>query len=228
MHSTALLMTAVLTLGPAVAGAQAPAPAEAYTHVRVHAHILLLDRTTATRIGLGYAQVGGGLIGVQGAPARRGSGGVVVGGEVAGMPASAFIELARDRGVLRSETRTQVLALSGAAAVVGSGTISTGRWGTTRVRGPELEVVPTVLDDGTILLDVRARLRDEVTSVYGWGMDGSPVDVATRLVVAPGQEATVGSVRTTTQRSDTGLLSWRSEAGEMDVLVVLRPEVVVP
>jgi hypothetical protein len=245
MHRRLLVIAAALALAPAGSHAQtawqAPAragdhalaalPADAarpaaYQHVRVHAHILLLDRAEATRVGLRYAQVGGGLIGVHGARAGRGGSGVGVSGELAGVPISAFLDVARDRGILRSATRTQVLALSGASAAVSSGIVSTGRWGATRVRGPELLVTPTVLDDGSVLLEVRARLRDEVSGAYGWSVDGSPVDVVTSVIVRSGEDATVGSVRTQTQRSDVGLLSWRSGSDEMDILVVLRPEIV--
>jgi hypothetical protein len=220
-------LAGVLALGPAAAEGQ-PAAAGEVEHVRVYAHILLVDRAEATRVGLRYVQVGGGMIGLDGSrPLRRGGGGgVVVTGGAAGVPVSAFIDLARDRGVLRSETRTQVLVVSGGSASVASGTASVGRWGTTRVRGPELIVSPTVLEDGRVLIDVRARVRDEVTGVYGYGADGSPVDVATTVVVGAGEEATVGSLSTSTQRWDTGVLRWASEAGDLDVLVVLRPEIV--
>lgn len=226
MHIRLVALAGVLALGPAAVDAQ-PAPTATVEQVRVHAHILLVDRTEATRVGLRYVQVGGGMMGLDGSrPGRGGSvgGGVVVTGGVAGIPVAAFIDLARQRGVLRSETRTQVLVVSGGSASVASGTASVGRWGTTRVRGPELLVTPTILEDGRVLLDVRARIRDEVTGVYGYGVDGSPVDVATTVVVGAGEEATVGSMGTSTQRSDAGLLHWASSAGDLDVLVVLRPE----
>jgi hypothetical protein len=230
MHFRLLALVGALALGPAGSGAQASGPV-AYDQVRVHAHILLVDRTEAARVGLSYVQVGGGLIGVEGA---RGAGGVrgarggdvLVGGEVAGVPVSAFIDLARERGVLRSETRSQVLVLSGGSAVVASGTVTTGRWGATRVQGPEFVVIPTVLDDGRVHLDVRVRLRDDVAGFYGHRADGSPVDVSTTVVVGSGEEATVGNVQTSIQRSDTGILRWRSSSDELDVLVVLRPEII--
>jgi hypothetical protein len=109
---------------------------------------------------------------------------------------------------------------------VSSGSVSVGRWGTTRVRGPELLVTPTVLEDGRVLLDVRARLRDEVSGSWGHSADGSPVDVATTVTVLPGEEATVGSVSAETQRSDVGFLYWQTGTEMLDVLVVLRPELV--
>lgn len=214
----------VAALLPASVRAQShPSPAPA-PHVRVHAHIVLLDRVEARRAGLRYAQAGDGRIRVEGG-GRRG-GGVGVGGTVAGIPVSAFLELARDRRLVRSETRMQVLALSGTSAALGSGSLRVSGWGATRAQGPELVVTPTVLADGRVRLEVRARLRDEATSPYGYGVDASPVDAATTIVARPGQEVTVGSVATTTEHSTAGLLRWEDEAGQRDVLVVLRPELV--
>lgn len=221
MRYTLLVTGMALALAPVAATGQ-PAAAVG-PQVRVHAHILLVDRTEATRVGLGYVQVGGGLVGVRGS---RIGGGIGAGGEVAGVGVAAFVELARDRGLLRSETRAQVLALSGAAAAISTGSATVGRRGATRVRGPELAVTPTLLEDGRVLLEVRARIRDEITGVWGWGVDASPLDVATTVAVRPGEDATVGSMRVETHRSDAGLLRWEGVAEGLDILVVLRAEVV--
>jgi hypothetical protein len=220
MHFRILLIASALVLWPVGTSAQAP-PAAVVEQVRVHAHVVLVDRREAARVGLGYVQLGGGLMGVEDARAR---GGIGARGSAGGVPISAFLDVARQRGVLRSDTRSQVLVVSGGSGAIASGTVGVGRWGTTRVRGPELVVSPTVLEDGRVQLDVRVRLRDEVTGVYGYGVDGSPVDVWTTVAVWPGEEATVGSMSASTQRSDTGLLYWSSESGDLDVLVVLRPE----
>ncbi|HEV2148173.1 MAG TPA: hypothetical protein VGR37_12285 [Longimicrobiaceae bacterium] len=226
----ALLLLAGLTLSVAAPGpgsAQAAAGSGA-PHVRVHAHVLLIDRAEARRIGLRYAQAGGGRILADPGRGRRGRGGVGAVGEVAGIPFSAFVELAHDRRLVRSDTRMQVLALSGSTAALGSGSLRVGPYGTARAQGPELVVTPTVQDDGRVRLEVRARLRDEVTDPYGYGVDASPVDAATVVVVRSGDEATVGNVQTSTQREDAALLRWEDASGSRDVLVVLRPEIEEP
>jgi hypothetical protein len=208
----------LLTVGPAVGEAAPSTP----PHVRVHAHMVLLDRTAATRVGLGYVQVGAGLVALDGSRGRRAAG-VGVAGAAGGMPVSAFVDLARSQGVLRSESRVQVLTLAGSQAAVSSGTVGRSRGGVARVQGPELVVTPTVLEDGRVQLEVRARLRDEVSSPW-FQVDGSPVDVWTTVVVRPGEAATVGTVRVEGERTDAGLLHWSRSSEELDVLVVLRPE----
>ena len=228
------LMTAAvlaLLIAPHTAGAQAPsvlyeAERTVPAQVRVHAHIILLDAVDARRAGLRYVQVGNGRLRPEGSGVRMTGRGVSVAGDVAGIPVSAFVDLARDRRVLRSETRTQVMALSGSSAVIGSGTMQAGGWAGSRVRGPQLVVAPTVLPDGRVRLEVRARVRDEYTGPYGYPVDGSPMDAATTVVVEPGQDATVASLRTATSESDAGFLRWRDASGEREILVVLRPEIV--
>jgi hypothetical protein len=214
------LLLAGFAASSTVAGAQQREFAD--VHVRVEARIVLLDREEARRVGLSYAQVGGGRILIEGG--RRG--GVGVGGALTGLPFTAFVDLARERRLVRSDSRMQVLTLSGSGASLASGSVSMSGWGSSRVEGPELEVFPTLLQDGRIQLEVRARSRDEVTDPYGYRADGSPVDVATVVIVRPGEEATIGNVQVVEDTRDAGLLRWRSSSGSRDVLVSLRAEVV--
>lgn len=228
MQSLTLVATTLLAASfPNAAGAQAEREPDP-KHVRVHAQIVLIDREEAQRVGLRYAQAGGGRIWVSGAGATGRRRGVGVSGDVAGIPVSAFVDLARNKRLLRSETQTQITTLSGSTAEIGSGTLAMGPWGASRSAGPELIVTPTVLPDGRVQLAVRAKLRDEVTVPYpfGYSVDASPVDVATTVIVEPGQEATVGSMNTATEHRDTGLLRWEDFSGSRDVLVVLKPEIV--
>jgi hypothetical protein len=223
MRSMLLITAAALVvLTPGFTRAQTDHPPHP-PHVRVHVRIVLIDRAEARRVGLRYVQAGGGRIRVEG----RGGSGVGVSGGVAGVPVSAFLDLARKKRLLTSETRTQITTLSGSTASIGSGSLRVvDPWGTSRAQGPELVVTPTVLPDGHVRLDVRARLRDEVAGAYGYGVDASPVDAATTVIVRPREEATLGSVQTATLRRDTGVLRWEDVSGSRDVLVVLTPEIV--
>ena len=219
-------LTLVLALAaPAAIAAQERAATEGPRQptVRVAARVVLLDRSEARRAGLEWVQVGGGRIRVVGSGRR---GGVGAAGDVGGVPVSAFIALASERRLVRSDTRMQVTTLSGSGASIASGSLSIGAWGSTRTSGPELVVTPTVLEHGAVRLDVRVRLRDELTGVYGETADASPVDAATTVVVRPGEEATIGNVAVSEQRSDTGILRWESASRDRDVLVVLEATVV--
>ncbi|MDP9348870.1 MAG: type II and III secretion system protein [Gemmatimonadota bacterium] len=225
MRTMLLIITgALLALTPGLAHAQADDPPYP-PHVRVHAQIVLIDRTQARRAGLRYVQVGGGRILVEGGRGR--GSGVGVAGEVSGVPVSAFLDLVRKRRLLSSEIRTQITILSGSTGSIGSGSLRVvDPWGTSRAQGPELVVTPTVLRSGEVRLEVRARLRDEVTGPYGYGVDASPVDAATTVIVRPGEEATLGNVQSATRHRDTGFFRWEDVSGSRDVLVVLRPEIV--
>ena len=101
-----------------------------------------------------------------------------------------------------------------------------GPWGASRTAGPELVVTPTVLPNGNIQLQLHAKLRDEVTIPYGYSVDASPVNVATTVIVKPGEEATLGSMSVATEQRDAGLLRWEDVSGSRDVLVVLKPEII--
>lgn len=214
----ALLCALLLPVGLAAQTGTAPPDA----HVRVEARILLLDRAELRRAGLDYVQVGGGRIALA-SHSHRGA----VRADPGGIPVSAFVQLARSRRVLRSESTLQVLTLSGSSASLSSGSVTMSGWGGARAEGPELLVTPTVLEDGRVRIEVRARLQDEARSVYGDHVDGSPVDVATTVVVRAGEPATLGSARVQTETRDAGLLRWEDRSGSREVLVVLTP-VVVP
>ena len=219
----------VLALLPGPALAQEPAPPPPAGNVQVEAHVVFLDREAARRVGLRYLQVGNGRVQVEGGRrGRRGDGGgVTVGGagDVAGVPVQAFVEIARRERVLRSESRSQVTVAAGAEGSVSSGTVQLGPWGASRTRGPELVVVPHLLGDGQLRLDVLVRERDVAVGPFGYGVDGSPVSTRTSVVVRSGESATVGTLQATEQRSDVGLLRWGSSEGERDVLVVLKATV---
>lgn len=209
--------------GPARdAAAAEPRPAQ----VRVEATIVLLDREALQRLGVEWVQAGGGRVQrvEHGRRAQRGDARVTVDA----LPVAAALEVARREGVVRSESRMQLLTLDGAPASVGSGALQLrGPYGVARTTGPELVVTPTVLADGRVRLAVRARLRDEVRGPWT-AADGSPVEAATTVIVTPGEPATIGSLRTSTDRRDVGLLDFERRSGEQEVLVVLRADVVRP
>ena len=221
------LIAAALAAGLLPSSVRAQAVSESDPqHVRVHTQIVLIDRAEAQRAGLRYVQVGGGRIWIGGGRDGQRTSRVGASGEVGGIPVSAFVDLARNKRLLRSETQTQVTTLSGSTAAIGSGTLSAGPWGASRTAGPELVVTPTVLPNGNIQLQVHARLRDEVTVPYGYSVDASPVNVATTVVAKPGEAATVGSMSVATEQRDAGLIRWEDVSGSRDVLVVLKPELV--
>lgn len=208
-----------LLLPGSLLGQETPEPSA--PHVRVRAHVLVLDGEEIRRVGLAHVQVGGGRVAL---PAR--TGGIGAGVALRGIPVSAFVELARRKRALRSESELQVLALSGSSASLSSGTLSMSGWGDARAQGPELHVTPTVLSDGRVRLDVRVGLRDEVQTTLGDRIDASPADVRTTVIVRPGEPATVGSARVRTDATDAGLLHWRDRSGTREALVVLTPEIV--
>ena len=223
----------MLLIAAALVAALLPSPVRAQAvpesdpqHVRVHAQIVLIDRAEAQRAGLRYVQVGGGRIWIGGGRDGHRTSGVGASGKVGGIPVSAFVDLASNKRLLRSETQTQVTTLAGSTAAISSGSLSVGPWGASHTAGPELVVTPTVLPDGNIQLQVQARLRDEATVPYGYSLDASPVNVATTVVVRPGEEATVGSISIATEHKDAGLLRWEDASGSRDVLVVLKPELI--
>jgi hypothetical protein len=218
------------------------APPERPVHVQVTARVMVVDREEATRVGLGYVVLGhdrvrvgnGGKAGGgwgtgagsgagTGRGARAGSGGSDgLAMEVLG--ATAFLELVRQRRLVRSESTQQVLVLSGGEARVASSEMSVGR-NMTRTRGPSLTVVPTVGADGMVHLWVRAGLDDVVG--YGWGyeVDGSPASVDTEIMARPGEDVILASGTVMESTSERGLLRWGGATRDRDVLIVLRVEV---
>ena len=187
--------------------------------VTVDARIVLIDREEAARVGVRWMQAGEGRVVLTDGPRR---GGIRVSKEGGMIPVSAFVELAREHRLIRSDSRLQVSTLSGTEARIASGVLSTHGWGGARETGPELVVRPTVLPGGAVQLEVRARLRDERSDVYHGTVSGAPVDAATTIVVQPGADATVATVGVSEQRRDAGLLRWASGRSARDALVVLR------
>jgi hypothetical protein len=182
------------------------APMERPVHVQVTTRVMVVDRAEATRVGLGYVVLGHDRVRV---------------GNVLG--ATAFLDLVRQRRLVRSESTQQVMVLSGGEARVASHELSVGR-NMTRTRGPSLTVVPTVGADGMVHLWVRAGLDDVVG--YGWGyeVDGSPASVDTEIVARPGEDVILASGAVMESTSEGGLLRWGGATRDRDVLIVLRVE----
>lgn len=192
------------------------------THVRVTARIVVIDRDAFTRAGLEYVVLGTDRVRVS-RDGRRASGGVHV--HVGTHGASAFLEAVRASQWIRSESTQQVLALSGAEALVSSTTLSVGRRAA-HTRGPMLAVIPTVLEDGRVHLRVSARVEDAVTYPWGYGVDGSPAAVETELIAASGEEMIVGSSSMVDSTRERGLLWWGTSEQGRDVLVAVTAHVI--
>ena len=192
---------------------------EAPAHVRVTARIVTVDRDALTRVGLAYELLGNERVRVH--STRRGGG---AGAAVGTHGVTAFLDVARERRWLRSESSQQVVALSGGEAVVSSSDLAVGRYAA-RTRGPVLAVSPTVLPDGRVHLRLAAGVEDEVS--YGWGyrVDGSPAAVTTELVVRPGEEVLVATSSAVHSARESGLLSWASRERGRDVLVAVTASV---
>jgi hypothetical protein len=241
LTATAALLAMVVPVwasSPGVAGASVDADtaiaAERPVNVQVTARLVVVDREEAARVGLGYVvlghdrvRVGDGGNGGGGWGRGRGTGtGTGTGGEaeVKVLGATAFLDLVRQRRLVRSESTQQVLVLSGGEARVASSEVSLGRH-MARTRGPSLTVVPTVGTDGLVHLWVRAGIDDVVH--YGWGLevDGSPASVETEIVARPGEDVILASGAVMESTSERGLLRWSGGTRDRDVLIVLRVEV---
>jgi hypothetical protein len=205
-------------------------PMERPVNVQVTARVVVVDREEATRVGLGYVVLGHDRVRVGGGGNAGGGGGWGTGMGTGGgvgvevLGATAFLDLVRQRRLVRSESTQQVLVLSGGEARVASSEVSLGR-NMARTRGPSLTVVPTVGVDGLVHLWVRAGLDDVVR--YGWGfeVDGSPASVDTEIVARPGEDVILASGAVMESTRERGLLRWGGATRERDVLIVLRVEV---
>jgi hypothetical protein len=226
------VLSLVALASPAGAEPTPPrAPVQDTPHVRVTARIVVVDRQAVTRAGLGYVVVGhdrvrigsaGRAGGGRGGEARTRGVGVLVGTH----GVSAFLEAARARRWIRSETTQRVLTLSGREALVSSTELAVGRRGAARTRGPSLVVVPTALDDGAVRLRVSTRIEDSVTYPWGHGVDGSPAAVETDVVARPGEELILASGSTVERTREAGLLRWSDADAGRDVLVAVSVEVI--
>lgn len=191
-------------------------------HVRVTARIVVIDRDAFTRAGLEYFVLGTDRVRVS-RDGRRATGGVSM--RVGTHGARAFLEAVRASRWIRSESTQQVLALSGAEALVSSTTLSVGRR-SANTRGPSLAVIPTVLEDGRVHMHVYARVEDAVAYPWGYGVDGSPAAVETELVAASGEEMIVGSSSMVERTRESGLLWWGTSEHGRDVLVAVTAHVI--
>jgi hypothetical protein len=201
--------------GQAAAAAQTP-------HVRVTSRIVIIDREALTRAGLSYVVLGGGRVRVD-TGGRRGA--ARDGAWVGTHSARAFLDAVRSRGWLRSESTQQVLTTSGREAVVSSNTLTLDRRAA-RTRGPSLVVIPTVLADRQVKLQLSARVEDDVTYRWGYGVDGSPAAVDTEIIATDGEEIIVGSSSVVETARESGLLWWGTSERGRDVLVAVTAQVV--
>lgn len=205
-----------------VAGPVHVAPAQAQAHVRVTARIVVVDREAFSRAGLAYVVLGNDRVRVS-STGRRPARGVRM--TVGTHGVTAFLEAARQSRWVRSESTQQVLALSGSEAVVSSSDLMIDRRAA-RTRGPSLAVIPVVLPDGSVHLQVSTRLEDAVTYAWGYGVDGSPAAVDTELIAGDGEEVLLASSSAAQSTRDSGMLSWGSGEQGRDVLVALTAEVI--
>ena len=188
--------------------------------VRVTSRIVMVDHEALTRAGISYVVLGNDRVRVD-ASRRRGPGGIEVG--VHGV--RAFLEAARENRWIRSESTQQVLTLSGRSAMVASTDLTVDRR-SARTRGPSLEVIPTVLADGSVHLAVFTGVRDRVTFGRGYGVDGSPAAVETEIIAGDGEEVLLASSSTTRSTRGAGLLAWSAGEQGRDVLVAVTATVV--
>ena len=216
-------LSALLALLPLATSAAAQQPAIASAdQVRVTARILVVDREAFTRAGLSYAVIGGNRVRVT-STGRRTSGGVRV--QVGTHPVAVFLEAARASRFIRSESTQQVLTMSGRPAMISSQDLAVGRRAA-RTRGPSLAVIPTVLADGTVHLQVSTGVEDRVTYAWGYGVDGSPAAVDTEILAADGEEIILASGSSSTTTRESGLTGWSSREDARDVLVAVSADVV--
>jgi hypothetical protein len=213
-----------VVLLPAATAADAVAVAAAPVQVRVTARILVVERDAATRAGLAYAVLGHDRVRLGGHPANGGVLAAGAEGSAGVFGATAFLELLRERRLVRSESTQHVLVLSGGEARVASSQLAVDRHGV-RIRGPAMAVVPTVAADGRVQLRVDARLEDTVSWWWGLGLDASPVAVDTELLARPGEAVIIAGGTVTERSRESGLLRRGSANHERDVLVVIEVEV---
>jgi Flp pilus assembly secretin CpaC len=195
---------------------------EAARQVQVTARIVVVDREAFTRLGLAYAVVGNDRVRVMPTGGRI-PGGVRV--KVGTHGVTAFLEAARASRLIRSESTQRVMTMSGRAAQVSSQDLSVGRRAARR-RGPSLAVIPTVLADGRVLLQVAAGVEDRVTYARGVGLDGSPAAVETEVIAPDGEELILASSSWVTASREAGLAGWSSDETGRDVLVAVSATVV--
>lgn len=218
MRLAALLCLLVLA---APVSAQHPGPGTG-DQVRVTTRIIMVDRDAFTRAGLTYAVVGHDRVRVS-SNGRRGSGGARI--RVGTHGVAAFLEAVRQSRWIRSESTQQVLALSGRPALVSSTDLAVHRRAA-RTRGPSLAVIPTVLSDGRVHLQVSTGVEDRVTYAWGYGVDGSPAAVETELIAHDGEEVILASSASTRTTRESGLLGWSGGEEGRDVLVAVSAQVV--
>ncbi|HUG42331.1 MAG TPA: hypothetical protein VMM12_17840 [Longimicrobiales bacterium] len=206
---------------PAPVAAQGPA-ARGMEQVRVTARIVVVDRDAFTRAGLAYAVIGNDRVVVRNSGRQRAGGARV---KVGTHGVAAFLEAVRESRWVRSETTQQVLAMSGRPALVSSQDLAIGRRAA-RTRGPTLSVIPTVLEDGLVHLQVSTGIEDRVSWSWGYGVDGSPAAVETELLARDGEEVLLASSTSTQTTRESGLLSWSAGEEGRDVLVAVSVAVV--
>lgn len=201
--------------------AQQPASA-AHPHVRVTARIVVVDRDAFTRAGLSYLVLGNDRVRVTSSGRRSGDGARV---RVGTHGVTAFLDAVRESRWIRSESTQQVLTMSGSEALVSSTDLMVGR-SSARTRGPSLAVIPSVLADGSVHLQVSTRLEDAVTYAWGYGVDGSPAAVDTEMITGDGEEVILAGGSSVQTTRESGLLRWGGGERGRDVLVAVSAQVV--
>lgn len=216
------LALAAALLGPPARLPAQQLPAMASEQVRVTARIVVVDREALARAGLAYVVVGNDRVRVTRTGGRT-PGGVRV--KVGTHGVTAFLEAARASRLIRSESTQQVMTMSGRAAQISSQDLSMGRRAA-RTRGPTLAVVPTLLADGRVRLQVSTGVEDRVTYARGYGVDGSPAAVDTEVLASDGEELILASSSWITTTRESGLAGWTSDEAGRDVLVAVSATVV--
>ncbi|HEX6306660.1 MAG TPA: hypothetical protein VFZ69_00660 [Longimicrobiales bacterium] len=217
-----MTLRTVLALLALAAPAAAQSAPPAAVHVRVTARTVIVDRDAFTRAGIAYVAIGNDRVHVSRTTQRPTRGARIA---VGTHGLTAFLEAARENRLLHSESTQQVLALSGAEAIVSSTTVSLGRR-SARTTGPVLAVLPTLLEDGRIHLYVAARVEDSVSWPWGYGVDGSPAAVETEVIARAGEEVILASSSITQQSRESGILRWAADEHGRDVLITVSVQVI--
>jgi hypothetical protein len=225
MRSSLATMLLMMS-GAAVAAAQTagmPASGEAAGNIRLDARIVVVENSAVSRAGVSYVVLASDRVSVstRAGTTRRGSGVAV---ESRPLGVAAFLEFVRQRRAVSSEATQQIVVLSGGTGRIASLDLSVDRFAA-RSRGPSLVVTPTLLDDGRIHVRVIAQNEDVVADSWtGQVVDGSPVRVATELVLQPGEPAIIGSGSASQSASTSGILHIGRDDYHRDILVVLSAE----
>jgi hypothetical protein len=198
-----------------------PVQAQRPANVRVSARIVVIENETFTKAGLAYMVLGNDRVQVT-SNRRRRSDGVHV--QVGTHGVKAFLEAVRKSKWMHTESTQQILVMSGAEALISSNDLTFNRRAA-HTRGPSVLVIPTVMDDGRVHLQVSAQLEDRVDYAWGNSVDGSPALVETAVVAHDGEEIILASSSAVQSTREAGILRWGGGRHGRDILVVVTAEV---